>query len=86
MPYVTKSVRNQLKDRGTLKKGRSPSNSGELNYTFTEALKGYIELKGLSYSTINDILGALEGAKLEFNRRIVIPYENTKINLNGDVY
>jgi len=40
----------------------------------------------LNYQTINDIIGALEGAKLEFYRRIAIPYENAKLTENGDVY
>jgi hypothetical protein len=39
-----------------------------------------------SYQSINDVLGALEGAKLEFYRRIAAPYEDTKIQENGDVY
>ena len=40
----------------------------------------------LTYQTMNDIIGALEGAKLEFYRRVVVPYENDKIEQNGDVY
>jgi len=42
--------------------------------------------EGLSYRTINDILGALEGAKLEFYRRVAVPYENSKLSENGDIY
>jgi hypothetical protein len=41
---------------------------------------------GLSYQTINDIVGALEGAKLEFYRRVAVPYEDKKIIENGDVF
>ena len=41
---------------------------------------------GNSYATINDIIGALEGAKMEFYRRVVAPYEDEKIKENGDVY
>lgn len=33
-----------------------------------------------------DILGALEGAKLELYRRKISPYEDIKIEENGDVY
>jgi hypothetical protein len=46
----------------------------------------YLRKHGLSYHNINDILGALEGAKLEFYRRVAVPYENGKIQENGDVY
>jgi len=42
--------------------------------------------QGPSYQTINDIIGALEGAKMEFYRRVVVPYEDKKIKDNGDVY
>lgn len=59
---------------------------GELNYIFSREIDDYIGEHGLSYQTINDVLGALEGAKLEFYRRMAVPYENTKILLHGDVY
>jgi len=32
------------------------------------------------------VLGALEGAKTEFIRRVITPYENKKCAENGDVY
>jgi hypothetical protein len=63
-----------------------PATPGELNYTFTREIKEYIGTKGLRYQTINDIIGALEGAKMEFYRRVVAPYEDQKIQENGDVY
>lgn len=59
---------------------------GDLNYFFTSFAKGYTDRNGLSYQTINDVVGALEGAKLEFYRRIAVPYEEGKIKENGDVY
>ena len=63
-----------------------PETPGELNYQITCLLKDYMTCNLLSYQTINDIVGALEGAKLEFYRRIAAPYENDKIEENGDVY
>lgn len=78
MPYIKKNRRRNIVITAI--------NAGELNFWFTSILKDYIALKGLSYQTINDILGALEGSKLEFYRRIVIPYENAKMAENGDVY
>ena len=38
-----------------------------------------------NYQTMNDIMGALAGAQIEFYRRKVAPYEDTKIKDNGDV-
>ena len=82
MPYITQEARDELALR-------EPETPGELNYAISVLLGQYLltkEADGLSYQTINDILGALEGAKLEFYRRIAVPYEDTKIDANGDVY
>lgn len=80
MPYIKQDVRDEL-DAGGL-----PLNSGELNYRITKLLANYFNQNGLSYSSINDAIGALEGAKLELYRRIAVPYENSKLAENGDVY
>lgn len=63
-----------------------PETPGQLNFVFTHVLQHYMEEKGISYTTLNDILGALEGCKLEAYRRVVAPYEDKKIIENGDVY
>lgn len=34
----------------------------------------------------DDVAGALECCKLEFYRRVAVPYEEAKIKLNGDCY
>lgn len=59
---------------------------GQLNFQITCLLKQYLDAHGYSYETFNDILGAVEGAKLEFYRRKVVGYEDRKIEQNGDVY
>ncbi len=46
----------------------------------------YLNYKGESYQTYNDIIGALENAKLEFFRRKISPYEDRKKESNGDIY
>jgi hypothetical protein len=64
-----------------------PTTAGELNFNFTETINRYLLNKDkLNYQAINDVIGALEGAKQEFIRRVVNPYEDTKIIENGDVY
>ena len=80
MPYVSEFTRN------TLESGCPPREPGELNYTITQAIIKYVQTKGLCYTTINDIMGALEGAKHEFYFRVAFPYECEKRRLNGDVY
>lgn len=81
MPYIDQETRQALAS------GReTPCGPGELNYALTQVIVQYMEDNGLAYSTINDVVGALEGAKLEFYRRIAVPYEDKKIEQNGDVY
>jgi hypothetical protein len=80
MPYIRKL------DRQSIAVGRQETNPGELNYSITQLLIRYIENNGLSYQSINDVLGALEGSKQEFYRRVAAPYEDKKIKENGDVY
>ena len=80
MPYIRPVARAALAD------GADPIGPGELNYVITLALLQYIKEFGLTYQTINDILGVLVAVQLEFNRRVVVPYEQQKCKVNGDVY
>lgn len=61
-------------------------NVGDLNYFITKILGIYVRQKTERYQTYNDILGVLEGVKLELYRRKIAEYENKKIKENGDVY
>jgi hypothetical protein len=63
-----------------------PENVGELNYALSQEIKSYLTRKGQSYGTFNDVVGVLECLKLEIYRRLVAPYEDTKIIENGDVF
>lgn len=83
MPYIQNKDRFQLKPYTI---GRGAETQGELNFQITELIKDYMTRHILCYATINDILGACEGAKLEFYRRVAAPYEDKKIKENGDVY
>ncbi len=81
MPYVPKQ------ERRALVRGEMPmATPGHLNFMLTRLLRLYIRIHGLSYRTINDCLGALEGAKAEFYRRVAAPYEDEAIERNGDVW
>jgi hypothetical protein len=80
MPYIVTEARRRLADTGT------PLTAGELNYLFTTLCVLYVNDHGLKYETLNTIVGALESAKAEFQRRVVAPYEDGKIKTNGDVY
>lgn len=81
MPYIKQNDRVALECPD-----ERPASSGELNYILTREVEKYRLFHGHCYQTFNDIIGALEGAKLELYRRMVAPYEDRKMIENGDVY
>lgn len=78
MPYI--------KNEDRIRAIECPMSPGELNYAITVLCRDYTANARLSYTTINEVIGALECAKQEFYRRVAIPYEDKKIKENGDVY
>ena len=78
MPYIKQEDRN-------LTNIFSPRTSGELNFAFTEIILNFLGSTP-NYQKFNDVLGALEGAKLELYRRRISDYEDRKIVENGDVF
>ena len=80
MPYLNKAIRSSLDD------GRKAQKGGELNYQVSKLLNDFVMMKGLSYATCNEAIGALECAKLEFYRAVIGPYEELKAKQNGEVY
>lgn len=81
MPYIAPNDRARI-----LLDEASISTPGELNYFISTLVNWYINQKGKNYSTINEVIGVLECAKLELYRRVAAPYEDIKIQENGDVY
>jgi hypothetical protein len=45
-----------------------------------------LKAHGTNYALLNELIGVLECAKLELYRRVASPYEDEKIQSNGDVY
>lgn len=86
MPYIKPSDRDIDPRDQEINGVYVANNPGELNFQITCLLVAYLNSKKKSYKIINDILGALEGAKLEFYRRVAVPYEDKKIKENSDVY
>ena len=60
--------------------------AGEVNYMITQILLAWLDAQGLSYATVNAIMGVLSCVASEFYRRVVAPYEDQKKGENGDVY
>jgi hypothetical protein len=80
MPYLNSAIRASLED------GRKALKGGELNYCISKLLNDFVQMKGLSYATINEAMGAIESAKLEFYRKVASDYEDGKEIDNGTVW
>ena len=87
MPYIPEQQREDIhlgmQDTGI---DWIPENAGELNFVVSTFIANYIRTKGLKYAVVNEMIGALECAKMELNRVIIGPYEDIKIVENGPVY
>lgn len=82
MPYISQGLRQNFEPNAP----RAPLVTGELNYQITRLCWRYITNNGVSYTTLNEVIGVLECAKLELYRRQLAPYEDRKCEENGDVY
>lgn len=80
MPYISEDRRDEIDIPTNEYKG-----PGELNYTITKLVTEYVP-DDVSYSDFNEVMGVLESVKQELYRRQVAPYEDTKIEQNGDVF
>lgn len=86
MPYITPNSQDEIDA------GRPPENVGELTYALQQVLKDYLQAKAESndgdvrYAHLAELLGALEGAKLDLINRVISPYEFAKCRENGDVW
>lgn len=87
MPYIEQSRRKELdKDSQLEMIGLGCNSEGELNFVLTSICKGYLEKLGMkNYARFNQVVGAIECCKLELYRRKISPYEDLKIQENGDV-
>jgi len=81
MPYITSERREAILA------GAKPQDPGELNFAITALADRYLEDKGgIRYAHLNEVIGAIDCAKLELYRRVAAPYEDKKMAENGDVY
>lgn len=87
MPYIPKSQRKIYeKELNSLIKILKSNNfnAGDLNYVIS-TIMGHNFNSHPSYAKINDIMGCLESIKSEFYYRLGRPYEEIKLQLNGDI-
>ena len=81
MPYIKKEDRKKWEQLTFI----MPATAGELNYFITKLCLFFAGDKP-NYAKYNEIIGVLECCKLEFYRRVLAKYEDTKIKENGDIY
>ncbi len=85
MPYIKKENRVKLEEPAR-NIAVNIACAGDLNFVFTEIIDEYIKRRGCKYTTLNEVVGAIECCKIELYRRIAGPYEDKKIIENGDVF
>jgi len=88
MPYIKAGEKERWEhslEQLALSMTMSGITPGDLNYVLTRIVHMYVDHKGLNYTHLNDVVGVFESAKAEFQRRVVAPYEDSKIESNGDV-
>lgn len=85
MPYVKECDRKHVRKYLTyvIKEIKT---KGDLNYAICEMV-GRLILRegGLSYTRVSNWIDAVHGAERELTRRLLNPYEDKKIEENGDV-
>ena len=93
MPYIDQNSRAKLDvylqqddETGNIAHGSNCENSGDLNYMILSLVCDYMTRKGLRYAHIADCTAALDGAKQEFYREVVNPYELLKKAENGKIF
>lgn len=82
MPYITNTEKKILEHPSVY-----PETVGQLTYVLTRSALQFKHVQGkLQFVTVALVMGAFFCAALEFYRRVAAPYEDTKREMNGDVY
>jgi len=87
MPYIKQEKRPLYKEEieslvRKLEEQPLKEQDGDLNYVVTSIMKMLYRPRYFNY---NRAMGVLEAIKQEYYRRVVAPYEDKKIEENGDV-
>tara|TARA_Y100000996_G_scaffold387409_1_gene346189 strand:- start:4096 stop:4380 length:285 start_codon:yes stop_codon:yes gene_type:complete len=90
MPYIKNKDREKF-DESLQEISNNILSMGDMNYCVSTIIAKYLEevqrVEGsVGYYYYNQLIGVLECAKLELYRRLAAPYEDLKIDENGDVY
>lgn len=80
MPYIAQDRKDKVNSQGYTEA------AGDLAYKFASLIDEHFKFNGISYQVFNDVVGALENTKFDFQERFLKPYEKSKLNDNGEVY
>lgn len=91
MPYIEQEERKHYDDEVDEIVDKITLHPGHLNYVLTRIVNGYLsKYKGVDgrtrYTHYNEVTGVLQCMIQEIYRRLVGPYEDEKINENGDCF
>ena len=86
MPYITGPRREVFALLEEELKSTRIDTPGELVYLFCRIADLYVSQRLREFRIMNDVVGALENAKLEFHRKVVANYENEKELESGTVW
>jgi hypothetical protein len=85
MPYIKQEDRKKFDPHiDALVQKLDPTSPGEFNYIVSKLL-WMVWHKKPGYTLGNNLIGMLDCVKMEFYRRFLAPYEDTKIEENGDL-
>lgn len=79
MPYIDQEKREEMDC------GEVPAVPGELAYIIYGQCLDYLTHWGITFTSMNDVIGVLDNVKDEVKRRYLYPYEDKKIEENGDI-
>jgi hypothetical protein len=84
MPYIAKEERIKF-EKPVQELSESIENDGDLNYCISLLMHKILEKRGVKYQNMNNIMGAIDCAKMEFYRTVASPYEDKRKSENGNV-
>lgn len=82
MPYIEIQKRNKLDEIVELMKSLNVKADGDLNYILYKFCKDSVKP---GYNSLKNYCGELRQCAAEIERRLLGPYEDLKINENGDI-
>jgi hypothetical protein len=84
MPYIQQYRRLDM-EKHLLELYKKIDTKGDLCYAVYWLMKSFAEYQGISFDKASNALSAADCARFEFYRRVLAPYEDQKIQENGDI-